>query len=161
MDYATARRYIPAATHYYAGVTTEELDQVESNKSVTYINGETLMGTDVPCEALVDKEILRPEDYVDVVDTLPLPVVDLTEKKQTRETAVATIKVTTTAGNTYDGDEISQTRMARAIVVMSETDTIGWVLSDNTVVVIDKAELSEALKRAGAEMARLWVQVYE
>lgn len=79
--------------------------------------------------------------------------------KAARTIAVENIKVTTAAGNTFDGDETSQTRMARAILVLSTGAALSvlWVLADNTVIQADAAELAEALALAGAEQARLWV----
>lgn len=79
--------------------------------------------------------------------------------KQARQTAVENIKVTTTAGNVFDGDEVSQTRMSRAILVLSTgaAASVPWVLADNSVIQADIAELTEALALAGAEQARLWV----
>lgn len=81
------------------------------------------------------------------------------EAKAARAIAVDNIKVTTTAGNTFDGDETSQTRMSRAILVLSTgfAPTVPWVLADNTVIQADIAELTEALARAGQAQAALWV----
>ena len=79
--------------------------------------------------------------------------------KAQRELAVAAIKVTTAAGNVFDGDEVSQGRMARAILGLqaSAETTVTWVLADNTVIAATAEELQEALALAGAEQARLWV----
>ena len=79
--------------------------------------------------------------------------------KAARTVAVENIKVTTQAGNTFDGDETSQTRMSRAILVLTTgaAPSVPWVLADNTVIQADIAELTEALALAGAEQARLWV----
>ena len=80
--------------------------------------------------------------------------------KAARAIAVANIKVTTAAGNEFDGDEVAQGRMARAVVVMSAlgpTATVNWVLADNTVIQATAAELTEALALAGAAQAALWV----
>lgn len=79
--------------------------------------------------------------------------------KAAREKAVAAITVTTTAGNTFDGDETSQTRMARAIIALQATGTpsVTWVLADNSVIEATAAELSEALALAGAAQAAVWV----
>lgn len=81
------------------------------------------------------------------------------EAKAARTAAVEAIAVTTQAGNTFDGDETSQTRMSRAILVLSTgaAASVPWVLADNTVIQADIAELTEALALAGAEQARLWV----
>ena len=79
--------------------------------------------------------------------------------KAARVAAVEAITVTTAAGNTFDGDETSQTRMSRAITVLSTgaAATVPWVLADNTVIQATAAELTEALALAGAEQARFWV----
>lgn len=81
------------------------------------------------------------------------------EAKAARAEAVNNIKVTTAAGNTFDGDETSQARMSRAILVLSTgaAASVPWVLADNTVIQASAAELTEALALAGAEQARLWV----
>jgi hypothetical protein len=79
--------------------------------------------------------------------------------KQERNAAVANIKVTTSTGKTFDGDETSQTRMSRAIVGMqaANAQTITWVLSDNVPAEVTLAELSEALVLAGQAQAAIWV----
>ena len=79
--------------------------------------------------------------------------------KQARQVAVENITVTTSAGNTFDGDETSQTRMARAILVLSSgaVSTVTWVLADNTVIQATAAELTEALAKAGEAQAAMWV----
>jgi hypothetical protein len=81
------------------------------------------------------------------------------ELKAQREAAVAAIKVTTAAGNTFDGDETSQTRMARAILRMQAAGapSVTWVLADNTVIQATAAELTEALALAAAAQAAIWV----
>ncbi len=56
------------------------------------------------------------------------------------------IKVTTTAGNEFDADELSQDRIVRAID--SSHPTHEWKLADNTSVTVDKAELQEVLDAA-------------
>lgn len=80
-------------------------------------------------------------------------------RKRDRAAAVAAIVVTTSAGNSFDGDETSQGRMARAIIALqgTGTPTVNWVLSDNTVLAATAAELTEALALAGAAQAALWV----
>lgn len=79
--------------------------------------------------------------------------------KQEREIAVAAIKVTTQAGNTFDGDEVSQGRMARAIIALSTglAPSVTWVLADNTVIEATSDELVEALALSGMAQAALWV----
>jgi hypothetical protein len=84
---------------------------------------------------------------------------DRTVAKAQREVAVASIKITTTAGHTFDGDEVSQGRMARAIIALSTglAPSVNWVLADNSVIQATAAELTEALVLAGQAQASLWV----
>ena len=81
------------------------------------------------------------------------------EWKRQRQTAVDTITVTVN-GKVFDGDEVSQTRMARAIIGMqaAQTGSLVWVLADNTPTQVTVAELTEALVLAGQRQAELWVQ---
>lgn len=102
-------------------------------------------------------------------DNTPLPFMteeELTQKaiddtreafKSNRSIAVQSIKVTV-GDKVFDGDETSQTRMARAIVAMTDTETVLWVLADNTPVQVTKDELTEALRLAGEAQAQAWVQ---
>lgn len=81
--------------------------------------------------------------------------------KRKRADLVASITVTTASGRTFDGDETSQNRMARAIVVLNTKPvgaTVQWVLADNTVVDVERDELTEALTLAGLRQTELWVQ---
>ena len=82
----------------------------------------------------------------------------IAEYKASRQEAVNNIKVTTEAGNTFDGDETSQTRMVRAASLMDDVEVTNWVLADNTVIEVSKAELMEAAKLAGQEQTRLWIK---
>lgn len=80
--------------------------------------------------------------------------------KAQRADAVARITVMTSSGRVFDGDEISQGRMARAIIGLQAQSTgaaVTWVLADNTAVDVDLAELQEALTLAGLRQAELWI----
>ncbi len=79
--------------------------------------------------------------------------------KASRQAQVDAIKVTTSTNKTFDGDETSQTRMARAIIAMqaTNTETVTWVLANNTPTQATVAELVEALALAGAAQAAIWV----
>jgi hypothetical protein len=76
-------------------------------------------------------------------------------RRSARDAAVKAITVTVD-GKVFEGDETSQTRMARAIVAMGDSDTIAWKLADNTVGNVTAATLKEALRLAGAEQTRIW-----
>lgn len=89
----------------------------------------------------------------------PIPVKTREELKAERATAVEAIKVTTQTGNTFDGDETSQGRMARAIIALSTglAPSVNWVLADNNVINATSDELVEALALSGMAQAALWV----
>lgn len=78
--------------------------------------------------------------------------------KLLRQIAVDAITVTVN-GKVFDGDETSQTRMARAIIGMQATgtSTLAWVLNDNTVTEATVAELTEAMVLAGQAQSDVWV----
>ena len=76
--------------------------------------------------------------------------------KAQRQILVDAIKVTV-GTKVFDGDEVSQGRMARAAVAMTDTETVLWVLADNTPTQCTKAELVEALRLAGEEQTKIWV----
>jgi hypothetical protein len=96
-------------------------------------------------------------------DIGPAPLTDeqlREEWKAQRAAQVEAIKVTTQAGNTFDGDEVSQGRMARAIIALDASapgTTVNWVLADNSVIGATALELVEALALAGAAQAAVWV----
>lgn len=80
--------------------------------------------------------------------------------KTQREVAMAAIIVTTAAGNAFDGDEISQNRLSRAIMALQLTGTLTthWVLANNVAVEVGVPELAEALALSGAAQTALWVK---
>ena len=69
-------------------------------------------------------------------------------------------------GVIYQADEVSQDRMARAIVAMetfpAET-TINWVAKDNSIHSLTRADLQAMLGLAGIAQADIWVmnQIYK
>lgn len=79
--------------------------------------------------------------------------------KLSRQEAVDRITVQTASGNVFDGDEVSQNRMARAVIALqgSGQPSVTWILADNTVIQATWQELAEALALAGAKQAELWV----
>lgn len=106
-----------------------------------------------------DKTPMTPEE-VEAHTNPPKTAEQLREEwKASRAAAVEAIDVTTAAGNTFDGDEISQGRMARAILGLQTMpgSAVTWVLADNSVIQATAAELSEALALAGAAQAAIWV----
>ena len=86
-----------------------------------------------------------------------LLVVARAEFKASRALIVSQIKVTVSAGKVFDGDEISQSRMARAIVASEPLETVPWVLADSiSATVVTREELKEALRLAGDAQTAVW-----
>ena len=79
------------------------------------------------------------------------------QAKRQRALDVAAIKVTTSTGKTFDGDETSQGRMSRAISVSSPGEATFWILADNTISEVTHEELKEALRLAGEAQTNIWV----
>lgn len=77
--------------------------------------------------------------------------------KADRAAKVNSLTVETSLG-IFDADELSQTRMSRAISVMTDADVNLWVLADNTPIEVTKADLVEVLILAGKAQSALWVQ---
>lgn len=61
-------------------------------------------------------------------------------------------------GMVFDGDEVSQGRMARAVFIMDDDDTVNWVLANNEVVPASKQQLSTALRLAGSKQVEIWAE---
>ena len=121
----------------------------------SYTDDEGVVYPAVTEEQLVRSYEERPIDVDSWKSTDPLYRSYL---KAIRQDQVDRIIVTTNSGHVFDGDEVSQTRMARAIVGLpDDTLTIPWVLADNTVIEVNRVELQEALRLAGSAQATIWV----
>lgn len=122
------------------------VEKVSIKSAPEFVAGEWVVGFDV--NPLSDVEKTRATE------------VGLFEAKARRQVAIDSLVVTAQSGKTFDGNEDAQNRMSRAITAMEDTDTLPWVLADNTIALVSRAELKEALKLAGAAMAEIWVQPY-
>lgn len=81
--------------------------------------------------------------------------------KRERAEQVAAILVETSMGNVFDGDEVSQSRMARVLLAFDNNrpdGTVLWILADNTVEEITLAELEEALSLSVEAQQAIWSQ---
>jgi len=115
---------------------------------VTYDDdGVELYRTEKPEEPI---EPLRPAD---IVDSYARELF-----KRDREVAVSSITVEVD-DLVFDGDELSQGRMTRAIVSLEQDEEMPWTLADNTIVSVTKDTLQKALKLAGARQSELWIDV--
>lgn len=98
-----------------------------------------------------------PEEIVKTPEEL------LQEAKTARQNLVDNIVVVTQSGKSFDGDEVSQGRITRAIVALQAMNQVStqWVLSNNTIAEVSVAELVEALALAGQEQTRIWMTPYQ
>ena len=79
------------------------------------------------------------------------------ELKAIKTYTLNSITVTTTNGNTFDGNETARINMISAIL---SADSIGkteetWKLADNTTVLVTLMELKQALALAVQEVGRI------
>lgn len=60
-------------------------------------------------------------------------------------------------GMMFDGDELSQGRMARTVTAADQlTDTTPWTLHDNSVVIVTAQQLKIACRLAGEAQTTIW-----
>jgi hypothetical protein len=79
--------------------------------------------------------------------------------KAEREEFVSKI-VVEVDGMMFDGDEVSQDRMARSIIALDLGEKVQWVLADNTIKLVTRAQLREALRKAGTAQTAIWSDPY-
>lgn len=84
----------------------------------------------------------------------------LARAKAERAAAVSQI-VVAVDGMQFDGDETSQERMARAVMVLADGETMPWVLYDNTIAQVSRAQMQQALKLACEAQTALWTVPYQ
>lgn len=91
---------------------------------------------------------------------------ELAHAKTERAEAVSRI-IVTVDGMQFDGDETSQTRMSRAVVLAAvfgkdlDATTTKWILADNTVAYPTIRQLAQALMLAGEEQTAVWDKPYK
>jgi len=109
---------------------------------------------DIQFDVIGDSQLVDAPDGYAI--QLPPPTRD--ELKAQRQAVVDAITVTVN-GKIFDGDEISQGRMARALRVADITGQTSctWVLHDNSAVEVTKEELSQALALAMQAQEAVWV----
>lgn len=88
-----------------------------------------------------------------------LAQIALEEAKAARADYVSKI-IVEVDGMMFDGDETSQDRMARSIVALDLDETVQWVLADNSVALVTRGQLREALRKAGTAQTAIWSDPY-
>ena len=87
---------------------------------------------------------------------------ELTKKKAQRQIAVDTLKVTTTSGKEFDGNEDAIRRLTstlKAADITGLTECV-WVLANDEPTPVTKAELEEALALSVQAMGAIWAEPY-
>ena len=75
--------------------------------------------------------------------------------KRDRQILVDNIDVTY-KGIVYQGDEVSQSRLSRAITGLPDDGSIQWKAKDNSINELTKADLKEILFLAGQKQTEIW-----
>lgn len=122
-------------TYLHAGIT-------HADTSEEYM---TAMGIDADTRAAIISQI----DFESEQDAVAA-------KKQ-RDAVVAAIKVTVN-GNVFDGDEVAQGRMARAVAAaeISGVGSYQWKLANDSFSEVTIEELKQALELAFRTQSELW-----
>ncbi|PCK30466.1 DUF4376 domain-containing protein [Pseudoalteromonas piscicida] len=133
----------------------KQLAQVEAFNADLPVIGQDENGVDILAEPIA-LPVAPEKPAVKTVEEVLAPYARTLFKMQRAE-KVSNITVEVD-GMVFDGDETSQARMARAIVLMTRSDekTL-WVLADNTQVEVTKVQLKQACMLAAKRQTELWV----
>ena len=102
----------------------------------------------------------------ELMTTEEISAAELAVAKEERAAAVDAI-IVTVDGMDFNGDEVSQSRMTRAVLLTvafgkdMDTTTTKWVLADDTVAYPTIRQLAQALMLAGEEQTRVWDEPYK
>ena len=97
----------------------------------------------------------RPEKTADEI-----AIEEMVKAKSERADYVSKI-VVEVDGMKFDGDETSQDRMARSVVALNDdSETVQWVLADNTIAQVTRIQLKQALRLAGEAQTAIWANPY-
>ena len=134
--------------------------KVQSNErpdKVQVIGNKTYLNLDIKDISYVDDNgneisIFEYEQFM-----FPNPVSEKVLKQTEKNYRLQTIKVTTTNGNTFDGNETARNNM---LSVITSAEFIGkteeyWKLADNSTVLVQLPELKEALALAIQEVGNI------
>ena len=115
---------------------------------------------------LYKKGYVRGSDGQPVAPVIPEPTPEeiaeqaMEEAKAERAAEVERLTVEV-EGMVFDADETSQARMSVAASSMTDDETNVWVLHDNSVVQVTKAQLLLACRLARIAQSAVWTKPYE
>lgn len=108
------------------------------------------------CEILGVEIVELPDP---VYEPSPIELVVKAKRQRDREVENLVVEVN---GKAFDGNEVAQSRMTRAIQMMelNRQESVEWVLHDNTVATVTLDDLKQAFAQAVKEQNDLWVKPY-
>ena len=131
-------------------------DSADENNGFIRNNGYVMLDIENPILNYIENEDGTIEARFRELLELELLPFTVKEKKELRTLLVANIEVEYN-GIVYQGDEISQDRMSRAINGLpDDTTTISWKAKDNSSKELTRLDLKEILFLAGQEQTRIW-----
>jgi hypothetical protein len=77
------------------------------------------------------------------------------QKKKVRSRKVERI-IVEVDGIPFDGDETSQGRMTRAVLVLDPLEATLWMCADNVPRVVTREQFRQALRLAGEAQTQVW-----
>lgn len=139
-----------AQSYYDYLVAKLEVEQYNANlpKPVAHEDGTLIESDPQPLPTEPEQPTIKTVE--DILTPYARTIFKLNRQKQVES---LTVEVD---GMVFDGDEISQGRMARAAFTMLEGESIGWVLANNEQVMVTKEVLTQALRLAGAKQSQIW-----
>lgn len=134
--------------------------EVQSNErpdKVQVIGNKTYLNLDIKDISYSDENGNDISMFEYIQFKFPHPIQEEVLLKTEKEYKLQTIVVTTQNGNDFDGNETARNNMTSAII---SADVIGrteeyWKLADNTVKLIQLAELKEALALSIQEVGNI------
>lgn len=124
---------------FYNGDTNYPLFTIENSELVFNVSAE-----DIKAEIKAKEQ--------EKLDTL-----NVEELAKAKSLALSTLTVTTSQGNTFDGNFEARLNLTNAIMASDITGNTStpWKLADNSVVTVELSELKEALALAIQEVGRI------
>jgi len=80
------------------------------------------------------------------------------ELKKNRDLKVGSIVVELSTGEKLNGDELSQTRLSRALNGLIDDEEISWIDSKNETIKLNKDKIIKALRLAGEQQTSIFVE---
>lgn len=78
------------------------------------------------------------------------------DKKKNENKEKIKNQTVTIYGKTYNADEVSLNRMMRSIMVMNNSEKIKWVLANDEIIKVNKANLNSVLEKAVRAEISIW-----